>query len=172
MNAILLELSELVKKHHLFSGKDALRDTLVADMDALEHFLTRTIKESCRPHIVVGHFADIVPEDLLDLLVILRCHPLVLADRLRQRGWANEKILENVQAEILGDCTAHALERHPAQKVYEVDTTNRTDAQVASCIQDILEGHGSPFAVGAISWLRTLDASVLYQIMEQGKLPT
>jgi len=171
IDAELLELGEIVKEHNLFLGRDSSRDTLIADLEALEDFLTKRLQEARRLHIVVGHFADVVPDNLLEFLVVLRCHPLLLAQRLRRRRWSHEKILENVQAEILGDCTAHALERYPAQKIYEVDTSQRTDDQVASCIQEILAGRGASFAVGSISWLSSLDAGLLHQIMEEGRLP-
>jgi adenylate kinase len=171
LKAQILELSDLAKQEQLLLGKDQKRDTFIADLEQLRQYLVDLVRKSDERYIVVGHFADEVPVDFLELIVILRCNPVVLTQRLFQRGWAREKILENIQAEILGECTAQALTRHNLSKVFEIDTTNLLLEETVEAIEAIIAGKGKQFAVGQISWLHTLDPKLLHQIMEEQTLP-
>jgi adenylate kinase len=167
----VLELSQLVEREKLYSSRDRARDTLVANMEALEEHLAALLPQARRTYLVLGHFADIVPDELLKYLVILRCHPIVLADRLKARQWAHTKILENIQAEILGECTSQAMHRHPADKIFEVDVSQLTKEEVANRIEKIFSGQSTEFKPGRISWLQVLDTQVLHRIMEKHQLP-
>jgi adenylate kinase len=171
LNAELVDLSQVVKEQGLVLGRDVPRDTLIADSAGVEQYLRALLQGARRRYIVVGHYADETPDSLVECIIILRCHPSLLTKRLRERKWSHAKILENVQAEILGVCTAQAVERHPIQKIFEVDTSHRTVAQVADCVEAILAGQGAPFAPGKISWLQILDSELLHRVMEQDQLP-
>lgn len=171
LNAQILELSDLAKQKQLLLGRDQERDTFIVDVDQLRHFLVDLARKADERYIVVGHFADEVPVEFLELIVVLRCNPVVLTQRLLQRGWTHEKILENIQAEILSECTAQAMTRHDSSKVFEIDTTSLTLEEVVEAIEAILSGKGNQFVVGQISWLHTLDPKLLHQIMEERTLP-
>jgi len=171
LKAEIVDLSQVVKERGLVLGRDAPRNTLIADSARVEQYLETLLQSAKRRYIVVGHYADVTPDALLQCIIVLRCDPTVLTKRLRERGWSHAKILENVQAEILGVCTAQALERHPIHKTFEIDTSSGTVAQVAASVNSILEGQGAQFAPGRISWLRILDPLLIDRIMEQGQLP-
>ncbi|MFX1566535.1 MAG: adenylate kinase family protein, partial [Promethearchaeota archaeon] len=98
----ILELGQIVKEFELHQGVDPLRETLIADIDRVEDYLNHLFQTQQKESIIIGHFADVVPGKLLKVLIVLRCHPLILIERLVKRGWTSEKILENIQAEILG----------------------------------------------------------------------
>ena len=167
----VLELSRLVEREKLYSSRDEARATLVADMEALEKYLAALLSHAKRTYLVLGHFADVLPGELLECLVVLRCHPKILTDRLEERQWTHTKILENIQAEILGECTSQALHRHPVEKIFEIDVSHQTKEEVADCIEKVFSGQSTEFLPGRISWLQALDAQVLYRIMEKGQLP-
>jgi adenylate kinase len=171
LNAELIDLSQIVKEQGLILGRDAHRETLIADSARVEQYLRGVLQGALRRYIVVGHYADESPDSLIQCIIILRCHPSLLTKRLRLRKWSQAKILENVQAEILGVCTAQALERHPIQKTFEVDTSHRSVAQTVDSVKVILAGQGASFVPGKISWLRTLDSRLLHRVMEEGQLP-
>jgi adenylate kinase len=172
LKATLIELSQLAEEQQLLIGEDTDRETLIVDVEKLQVYLTNFISESAKRYVVVGHFADVIPEDLLDFLVVLRCNPIVLIQRLRSRQWTEKKILENVQAEILGECTAQALSHHKLDKVFEIDTTEASLKEVVDAIEAIHAGHQQQFTVGQISWLRRLDSETLHEIMEENSLPS
>lgn len=171
LNAEFIELGQVVKERQLHYGIDPDRGTLIANIDSLQDYLIDQIQDTEKLFVVVGHFADLVPENYLKVLVILRCHPVTLAERLCSRQWSSKKTLENIQAEILGECTSQGLARHRLEKIFEIDTTDTPIEEVVDTIEVILSGKGDQFAFGKISWLRTLDPELIHQIMEENRLP-
>jgi adenylate kinase len=167
-----LELNQIVIDHELHLGEDTDRETLIADVEKVKEHLVKILADNENRFVVVGHFADEVPKELLEVLIILRCNPVVLTQRLQEKGWSVEKILENVQAELLGECTAQALARHNQNQIFEIDTSELTPPEAVVAINNILAGKGSHHNVGQISWLRSLNAHLVHQIMEEKTLPS
>lgn len=87
--------------------------------------------------IVEGHLTHLLE---CDKLVILRCRPDVLKDRLKMRGYSPEKIRENVEAEALDTILIEALENHKDDIILELDTTERTPEDTAAEIDDFIRG--------------------------------
>ena len=167
-----LELNQIILEQRLYLGEDADRETLIADIEKVREYLLNTIEEGKNRYVVVGHFADEVPKDLLEVLIVLRCNPVILSQRLQKKGWSVGKIVENLQAELLGECTAQAIARHDLGQIFELDTSEKNPQETVETINTILAGKGSNFAVGRISWLRSLDEQLVYQIMEKNMLPS
>ncbi len=172
LGAELLEIGQIVQEQNFHIGKDSDRETFIADIKKLQDYLLQECHEAQKQKIVIGHFADIVPEALLELLIVLRCNPVTLTHRLRERSWSTKKILENIQAEILGECTAQGLSHHGPDKIFEIDTSEITSEETVTAIEAVLAGKGDQYAVGKISWLRTLNPQLIHQIMEEGTLPS
>ena len=49
--------------------------------------------------IIDGHLSHLMP---VDGVILLRCRPDILRQRLEARGWLNAKVEENVEAEFIG----------------------------------------------------------------------
>lgn len=126
----LIELGSLVFEKKLYIGYDDERQSYIIDEPRLREHLRRLAAERGNL-LVIGHYSEIVDDDVLDKIVVLRVNPIELAERLRRRGWPPEKVLENVEAELLGVCTGNALLEHPSEKVCEVDASGK-DAEVVS----------------------------------------
>ena len=47
------------------------------------------------------HSSSFLPENLIDLVVLLRCNNTELYDRLKARGYSDKKITENIDCEIM-----------------------------------------------------------------------
>jgi adenylate kinase len=90
--------------------------------------------------IVVGHYSEIVDDDILEKLFVIRLNPLELLERLRRRGWPPAKVLDNVEAELMGVCTANALAEHPRSKVCEIDASGRRPEDVSKEVIEVLQG--------------------------------
>jgi len=58
-------------------------------------------------------------------VVVLRRCPLRLIEELRLRGYPEEKVLENAEAELLGVVYVEAMRRMGGGRVFQVDTTDR-----------------------------------------------
>ncbi|MCQ8894699.1 MAG: adenylate kinase family protein [Methanolinea sp.] len=128
-------------------GKDEQRDSLVIDEEkwacefpAVEGF-------------VIGHLAHLLA---CDKVVVLRCDPGVLAVRLRHRGYGEEKVRENCEAEALDVILIETLELFPGEKILELDTTNQSPDESADIIEQFVRGE-IPGRYGGIDWTGYLE---------------
>ena len=69
-----------------------------------------------------------------DKIIVLRCRPDVLKDRLSRRGYSAGKVAENCQAEALDVILSETADMFASEHVYEIDTTNRAVISVADLI--------------------------------------
>ncbi len=97
---------------------------------------------------VEGQLAHLLP---CDKVVVLRCRPDILADRLRARGYRPEKVRENAEAEALDVILIETLEEHPPGSVLELETTSCTPDEVAGQVHLFAEGKIPP-SHGCIDW--------------------
>jgi adenylate kinase len=137
----ILHLSDTVGSYIL--EEDLTRDTRIVDVD-------RWASEfPVFDGIVEGHIAHLLP---CDRVVVLRCRPDVLRARLDQRGYAEAKIRENCEAEILDVILIETLEIHPPEHICEIDTTNVSPGEVAEKIEGFMRGD-VPSTHGTIDWM-------------------
>lgn len=87
-------------------------NTSVVDVDILRKKL-----EKMDDIVIDSHFAEVFD---VDFVFVIRCEPKILYNRLKERGYTEEKIKENVMAEILDYCLIHALDYHDPEKIFEV----------------------------------------------------
>ena len=140
----VIHLNEVIKSEDLSSREDAERDTLVADMDAVEEWL------GDRDDVIVdSHLAHHLP---VDKVVVLRCQPAELERRLTDRGESEAKSQENAESEALDIVLSEAVENHGLDAVYEIDATDRSPADVAREIERVLAGEREPSA-GEVSYI-------------------
>ena len=158
LRAEIISLGELVEREGLYSTVDTDRDTKVADLDRLVPRVVELIGKAGESVIVEGHYADIVPSRLVDVVIVLRTHPEVLSKRLEAKGWSERKVRENVQAEILGSCTFNALEAYGSKRVFEIDTSNLSEEETVSLARRIIDEKPKEYRAGRINWLSLLDA--------------
>ncbi|MHC1626752.1 MAG: adenylate kinase family protein [Methanoculleaceae archaeon] len=123
-------------------GRDDARDTMIVDEEAWA--------ASFEPvdGFVEGHLTHLLHADRV---VVLRCRPDRLRERLAQRGYSPEKIRENVEAEVLDAVLIETLEWHEREDVLEIDTTDRSPADVADEILRFIHGERSG-AAGTVDW--------------------
>lgn len=133
----VVHLNDLVRDEDLALERDRERDTLVVDLEAVKERLGDWTG------IVESHVAHLLEADAV---VVLRCAPDELADRLRRRGESEETIEENAESEALDLVLAEAVERHGAGNVYEIDTTDRSPPAVAEDIAAVVRGEREPSA--------------------------
>jgi len=140
----VIHLNEVIKSEDLSLGEDAERDTLVADLDAVEAWL------GDREDVLVdSHLSHHLP---VDRVVVLRCHPEELARRLRERGEPDAKAEENAESEALDVVLSEAAEEHGLDAVYEIDATDRSPESVAGEIERVVAGDRDPSA-GEVSYI-------------------
>jgi adenylate kinase len=154
----LVSIGDLVKDEGLYTQVDRKRDTLVADMNQVSKRITGIISDSSEILIVEGHYAvDVVPLEAVILVFVLRRDPEELRGILRKRGYGDEKIRENVAAEILDVCLYDAVDRCGVDKVCEVNVTGRTAEEVVNDVQQVLQGKKER-KIGTVDWLGKLNS--------------
>jgi len=134
----VIHLNERIKSDEdLWTERDADRDTLVADLDAVRECL--------------GDWAGVLDSHLahrfdVDRVVVLRCRPETIESRLEARGESTETAAENAESEALDVILSEAVAEHDAESVYEIDGTDRDPEAVADAIRAAIEGDREPSA--------------------------
>ena len=129
------------------SGNDVERDARIIDVDrwAAEFVPVDGFVE--------GHIAHLLP---CDRIVVLRCRPDVLKNRLSSRNYREEKILENADAEALDVCLIETVEDYKPYQILELDTTVHDIPYCADQIERFVKGD-IPSGFGTIDWTAFLE---------------
>jgi adenylate kinase len=132
----VIEINDIVNERNLYSGVDKF-NTKIVRLVALKGELKKIIKSTRgRAVVLVGHLA---PELGIryDAAIVLRCSLGTLARRMEKRGYAKEKIRDNLIAEAVDYCGATMEKRCTA--VYEAETRKERERAV-SMIKLLLDG--------------------------------
>jgi len=148
----IVSLNDLAINNGFVVGVDKKRDTKLIDIPKLNTFIKKkyTTKDIV---FIEGHSTHLLKS--ADIVIILRCHPRVLTKRLQKKGWKPVKIKENVDAEILDIILCEAMEIHPAEKLFEIDTTQKTIMEIATIIVHLAKNNFRPtktYSMGQIDW--------------------
>jgi len=158
LDAVHIDLGELVKREKLWSDLDKARATLIADMPKLSKQVQRMIERSERDIVLDGHFAvDVVPAKDVHIVFVLRREPDELRRLMLKRGFKGNKLGENLAAEVLDVCLYNAVKACGVEKVCEIDVTGRKADEVVEEAVSVLEGREA-CVVGIVDWLGKLDS--------------
>ena len=128
-------------------GNDEERDARIIDVDRwADEFVPVD-------GFVEGHIAHLLP---CDRIVVLRCRPDVLKNRLSFRKYRDEKILENLEAEALDVCLIETVEEYKPYQILELDTTVHDVPNCADQIERFVKGEIPP-GFGTIDWTAFLE---------------
>jgi adenylate kinase len=159
LNASYIGINELVRDENLVAHLDEDRGTLVADMTRLAERVNELLDRADRDQVIDGHYAhDVVHVDRATYVFVLRRHPGELRTILAKRGYREDKILENLNSEILDVCLTEALERHGVGRVGEIDTSSVTVEETVESMLSVIDG-GRELTVGKVDWLGQLEAA-------------
>jgi adenylate kinase len=153
-----ISLGEEVLNHNLYSETDIQRDSKIVDETKLQMFVQKRLLNLAQPVIIEAHYADMVVDPRIKLALILRCHPNTLKSRLKAREYSESKVIENIQAELVGDSTAYMLE-HPhltkSENIFEIDSSVKLPQELAGLIREIIQDPRKfpQLIAGKISWL-------------------
>ena len=152
----LIELNRLIRKEKLYTRFDRVRRTYVVDEVKLRRRLEALSRSSERivlPTHLVGRF---LPKASVKLALVLRLDPIILYERLRARRWTKRKAWENAEAEILDVCLRDSRRLLGPRKVYEIDTTRKSAAEVyKEALRALLRGRTG--RSGVVNWLSRYD---------------
>lgn len=153
MRGVYIDLSDLAKREGIITGFDEQRGTYIVDLDGMRARLALVLEEGEDPLILDGHFAaDVVPSRAVSFAFVLRRAPWMLKEELGARGYPVEKVMENVEAELLDVCLVEAVDVLGPERVCEIDTTHRTPEEVVDEALYVIQGV-RPCRHGHIDWL-------------------
>ena len=137
----VVALGAVIEREGFWTERDDERDSLVVDLDAVGAWLAA--EAPGQDHVVESHLAHLFPADRV---VVLRCHPERLTERLTERGVDASKATENAESEALDVVLGEAVSEHGRDAVYEVDTTDRSPAETARAVEAVRAGERGPSA--------------------------
>ncbi|MEA1985076.1 MAG: adenylate kinase family protein [Euryarchaeota archaeon] len=129
----VIHLNDLIKEEHLYSEIDEIRGSVIADMDRVVDRISELVDDPDEVVILDSHLSHHVA----DTVIVLRTAPDELKRRLALRGYNEDKIGENVEAECLDVILVESVEW--CKNVFEVGNTRRPVEDVVAAIVEIIQ---------------------------------
>lgn len=120
LNYKYIDVNKVIKSYNLIVGYDRQRKCFIVDVDKLTKALTEIIK-SMSGVIIDSHLSHYLNPSYVDLCIITKCDLKELKRRLEKRGYSEEKVRENLDAEIFDICFIEAKEL--GHNILVIDTT-------------------------------------------------
>lgn len=142
----VINIHSYAEQHGLFDSYDKEAESHNVDVDKLNDAI---MSESTEGYVFLdGHLSHFVD---CSVIIVLRCKPKILSERLRKRGYNEKKILENVQAEVLGIILQESIDSHVT--VYELDCTEKDPQIITNIIERVVVlGEKHDITPGKIDW--------------------
>lgn len=121
---LTLDLFEFAKKYGCLEGKDEKRDSIIVNTEKLSEVLEEYLSAGYGIIVIEGHYTDIIPEQFVSRAYVLSAKVMDLQRRLNLRNYTEEKIEENIQAEIMQVCWTEALEAFGQNRVIKLEPTS------------------------------------------------
>ena len=171
LGGVHIDINKFALENDLVVSYDERRKTFVVNVDGLRQKLSEEVGGLLRKHPVVvaeSHLAQHVVRGFeVRVVFVLRRCPLELVEVLRGRGYSEEKVWENVEAEFLDVCLIEALEAFGRNIIYEIDCTGRSPEDVASEMVVAIR-RGVFGRLGVVDWMTRLEQKgVLDQVLSR-----
>ncbi len=151
-NVEILNLNKIIKKKEFKFEFDKNRKTKIVEIEKINEY----IKENIKNHkllIIEGHLSHLL--SCIDKVILLRCHPKELKERLLKRRWNKKKIIENIESEILDIILCESVSIHSSKNIFEIDTTGKSIKTIAFSILNIINDNFNKkeiYKIGNIDW--------------------
>ena len=151
LNLKRLSINDIVKDRSCHTGYDEALQTLIVDEDKLMDEVEKDISDGNGEGgwIIDWHSTAGFAVRWVDLVVVLRCDETnTLYDRLRSRGYKDEKVQENMDAEIFGVVTEEAKEAWDEEgQVVELKSVEAEDIEdnaerIVEWVKNWIKDHG------------------------------
>jgi len=139
----VVHLNDLIERSAAVVGTDILRSTKEVDVRKLSREVARLEGDM----LIEGHLSHLLG---VEVAIVLRCSPNLLGERLWAKGWPDEKVRENMEAEAVDVILIEAVEA--VKTVCEIDTTTKSVQDVALAVDEIVAGETQKYPVGHVDW--------------------
>ncbi|WVR04015.1 hypothetical protein IAU60_001014 [Kwoniella sp. DSM 27419] len=138
-----LNIGDIVKEHGFHEGWDEEWKCWIVDeerlLDHLEEVINPSESAAETGYILDHHDPSLFPERWVDLAVVLTCDNSVLHERLTSRNYPENKVTENLTAEIMQTCLSETRESYAPEIVVELTSEGRDDGEVEENVGRIAE---------------------------------
>ncbi|MGY8728076.1 MAG: AAA family ATPase [Candidatus Poseidoniales archaeon] len=124
----VLSLQDLAEQHGCLDAVDSADDSAPLDIHLLAE---KWHNEGEGITFIDGHLSHLLE---VDAIVILRCNPVQLKQRLEGRAYTSSKIAANVEWELLSGTWSELLEFEIEAPILELDSTSLTIEEMQSQI--------------------------------------
>ncbi len=157
LNGKHLDIGKIAEEFNLIDRFDAERNTAIVNLNRLSNVLQEKIEASSGDVVIDGHLAPhIIPDNLVTMAIILRRNPQQVEQELKNRGYSDKKVKENVRCEILDVCLFDCVNKYGKEKCHEIDITNKNLDSIIDQLEKVIEGL-VPKRVGIIDWLELVN---------------
>ena len=149
---LVISLNEIAIKNSFISGIDKKRNSKILDIKRLNEYIYKNYASGDLVFIE-GHAAHFL--NSAEKVILLRCRPKKLKKRLEKKGWNEEKVKENIEAESLDVILCETVEYFPEDSIFEIDTSNKTIESISESIVEIIKSNFKPikkYNIGKIDW--------------------
>ncbi|MCQ2086316.1 MAG: adenylate kinase family protein [archaeon] len=146
----VIDINSYAKKNGLLEEFDTKLETYNVDVNKLSDSLKFKTKKS-EIIFLDGHLSHFVS---CDFIIVLRCDPNIIYERLKKRGYSTQKIQENVQAEILDVILCESMKSGITTS--EINCTNLTPSEIVKIIEETIK-NPNLFAPGCVDWSHEID---------------
>ncbi|MAH98749.1 MAG: NMP kinase [Euryarchaeota archaeon] len=139
----------IAEKYECIEDVDPKDGARAVDIEELASYLDSEWSDRPKSKLVIdGHLSHFLP---VDCLIVLRCAPEILKQRLSSRGYSDSKISENVDWEIIGSAWNEVNDEIP---LIEFDSSSQSSESVAKSILNWIEDGCKPNRpLNPIDWI-------------------
>ncbi len=163
VSGVHVDLSGIAEIEGITTGVDRRRRTSLVDLEGMRARLVQIMEVGREILIFDGHFAaDVVPPETVLYAFVLRRAPWKLRVELSDRGFPMEKVMENVEAELLDVCLVETVKTLGPERVCEIDTTDSTPEEVVEEVMSVIQA-SKPCLHGHVDWLGHIESKKLLE---------
>jgi adenylate kinase len=148
----VVDLKKVAFENKFIIGFDKIRSSRIVDIKKLDKYIKNRFNNQDIVF-VEGHIAHLL--SCIDKIIILRMHPSKLKKILKNRNWSEEKIHENIEAEILDVILTEAVDIHTENKCFEINGTKQSINDIVECILELINNkfkNMKKYKIGKIDW--------------------
>jgi adenylate kinase len=141
-NICVITMEEIAGNHNCLGE---VEDDGAAPID-MEKLISTLAWPNVDSLLVDGHLSHLLP---VDAIILIRCHPSILRERLSKRDYSQSKIDENVECELIGIISAECLD----SPCLELDSAIGIEAMIAISDRWITDGFKPRQPNEGIDWI-------------------
>jgi len=150
LNLKYIDFEGLLIEKGFYTSYDSIRKSYIIDIEKARKYFT---EKSIYNAVLDGHNTILIyPCKKIDKIILLRCSPYILYERLKRKGYSNPKIIENVQAEILDIIARDVYSYCDRNKVFEKDVSEGIDKYIELII-NFIKDRVKPDYGDKVDWL-------------------